>query len=304
MATVLIIDDIEENRLLLQYCLEDDGHVVWTEPGGIPALERLQKERPDIIFLDISMPEMDGIEVLKALKSDQKLKDIPVIMVTALDMEERIIEALDLGAQDYVSKPFSFPVLAARMRTSIRLKRMQDNLRRTNQRLEVMSTTDLLTGLYNRRHFFDLANKEITKAQKFDRSLFVAVIGVDHLKDINDGSGTSAGDRVLIEISKKLKQSFNDAEIIGRVSGGEFALCMPDATLEQVMEAMEDLRVTVETQPINLGAGATTDATISIGLSQLTADDVDIAKVLRRSDSALHKAKRGGRNTIVKHEVS
>ena len=140
MSKVLIVDDAHDNVKLLAYDLADEGYEVLSAYNGQQALALAKKEKPDVILLDIMMPEMDGIEVCRCLKADQELRAIPVILVSAKGAAEEIIEGLDAGAQDYVAKPFSFPIVAARVRSAIRIKTAHDTIETMNKQLDEART--------------------------------------------------------------------------------------------------------------------------------------------------------------------
>lgn len=302
MATILLVDDIEDNRKLLEFNLEDDGHKVLEADSGQAALELLKTEKPDMILLDVNMPGMSGLELLGILKKDKKYQSIPVIMVTANDMDEEVTEALDKGANDYVVKSSSHLVLAARMRTSLRLKKSQDDLRRANKHLEILATTDGLTALYNRRHFFELSKKELSKAHRYSRPLVIAMIDIDHFKKINDENGHDGGDKVLIEMAKRMRSCFRESDVVGRIGGEEFAVCMPDTDIDSAMLPLERILKAVSGEAFSLSRvrrDRVVNVTISIGLSQLIEEDAELTKVVRRADAAMYQAKNNGRNRIV-----
>jgi diguanylate cyclase (GGDEF)-like protein len=302
MANILVVDDIEDNRRLLEFDLEDDDHRVLLAASGVEALSILDAERVDLMLLDVNMPGMSGTDVLRELKKDPLKSQLPVIMVTANDLDDEVVHALDLGANDYVTKPYSYAVLSARMRTSLRLKHSQDNLEEANRRLEILATTDALTGLYNRRHFFDLSNKEISKSLRHERSMIVAMIDVDHFKPVNDLYGHDAGDRVLKELSVLMKNCFRSGDIVARVGGEEFAICMPDTDVEAAMTPCQRLRESVEQRVFTVKRAmmdVDIKVTLSIGIAQINSADNEISQMLRRADLALYQAKDGGRNQIV-----
>ncbi|MBV1907179.1 MAG: response regulator, partial [Pseudomonadales bacterium] len=133
--TVLVVDDVLDNVKLLRYDLEDEGYTVYTASSGMECLAKAEELLPDIILLDIFMPDMDGYETCRRLKADKNLKDVPVILVSAKDLHENVVKGLDAGAQDFVAKPFQFPVVAARVRSQLRTKQVQDQLKQSNAQL-------------------------------------------------------------------------------------------------------------------------------------------------------------------------
>jgi two-component system, cell cycle response regulator len=301
VALILVVDDIQDNRTLLQLDLEDDGHEVILAENGEIALRKLEENDVDLVLLDINMPVMNGIDFLKSVKKNPAHENLPVIMVTANDMDELLIQALDLGANDYIVKPYSYPVLAARLRTSLRLKRALDNLRRANKRLEVMATIDSLTGLYVRRHFFELANKEVAKCLKHERVMTIAVLDVDRLKRINEEFSQDAGDSVLIQLAERIRETVQQSDIVARIEGDAFAICMPDTAIGQAQTCFEKLIAAVAENPLSLSRvdkSRAASISCSVGLACYRLPEDDIAAAWRRADSALFAAKKRGGNAV------
>lgn len=301
MALILVVDDIQDNRTLLQLDLEDDGHEVLLAENGEIALRVVADNEIDVVLLDINMPVMNGIDTLKNIKKNPLHENLPVIMVTANDLDELLIQALDLGANDYIVKPYSYPVLAARLRTSLRLKRAQDNLRRANKRLEVMSTIDSLTGLYVRRHFFELANKEVAKCLKHERVMTIAVLDVDSFGRINDEFGQDVGDNALIQLGARIKENVQQADIVARIEGDAFAVCMPDTTAQQARGHFEKLMSSLAENPLALSRvdpSRTTQVCCSVGIACYCLPEQEIAAAWRRADKAMFAAKKNGGNMI------
>ncbi|ROS04638.1 response regulator receiver modulated diguanylate cyclase [Sinobacterium caligoides] len=301
MSRILVVDDNEINIQLLQFELDNEGHTTVAARSGREALSLLRQGATfDLILLDLYMPLMSGIEVLRALKADPLLATLPVIMVTASDLDDSMIEALDMGADDYVTKPFSFRVLAARMRTSLRLREVQEKLRATNRHLNMLATTDALTSLTNRRSFMQQSDREVVRSIRHQQGLVMAIIDVDHFKRVNDCYGHAAGDKVLISLAKELKGQVRECDILGRIGGEEFAICMPQTETEQAVIAVERLREAVESMEIDIG-GQVLSITLSIGLSQLHGSDLNLIEIMREADLALYQAKNEGRNRCSIH---
>jgi diguanylate cyclase (GGDEF)-like protein len=301
VAQILVVDDIQDNRTLLQLDLEDDGHEVLLAENGEIALRKLEENEVDLVLLDINMPAMSGIDVLKSVKKNPAHENLPIIMVTANDMDQLLIQALDLGANDYIIKPYSYPVLAARLRTSLRLKRALDNLRRANKRLEVMATIDSLTGLYVRRHFFELANKEVAKCLKHQRNMAIAIIDVDKLENINNEFGQDAGDNTLIQLAARIREIVQQSDIVARIEGDAFAVCMPDTDLLQARAYFEKLLAGIAEKPLSLSRvdkSRTAVISCSVGIASYRLPEDDIAAAWRRADGALYVAKKGGGSAV------
>jgi len=298
MERVLVVDDAQDNITLLTFDLEDDGFEVLPALSGEECLLHAKADiKPDIILLDINMPNLSGIETLLRLKDDDCTADIPVIMVSATDRDEVIVEAIDHGAHDFVSKPIEYPVLAARMRSALRLSQALSELEKANNELNTLATTDSLTGTYNRRHFFSLSCIETAKMDRHNRPVSLMMLDIDHFKKVNDKHGHAAGDmalRSLTQCSRRLCRSY---DIFGRIGGEEFAICSPYADLagatvlaERLLKGCRDMELMFNHSNFSI--------TISIGLTELRQNEkFDIA--LQRADALLYQAKKNGRNQIV-----
>lgn len=298
MAKILVVDDIEDNIKLLSFDLEDDNHTVITATNGKECLLLSRTENPDLILLDMMMPIMDGRETLKHLKADQDLKHIPVIMVSANDGDDDVIDALDIGAHDFVAKPFIYPVLAARMRSALRLKASQEKLREANQLLQKLASFDPLTGAYNRRQFFNLAKAEFSKAERTDQPLAVIMMDIDKFKSINDTYGHAAGDQALISITKTCKDICRASDIVSRFGGEEFVICCPNAELEGAHALAERLRNAIAAISIETEGGEKFSFTTSIGVTGRLANDT-LEAMINRADGWLYQAKDQGRNRTI-----
>lgn len=298
MARILVVDDIEDNIKLLSFDLEDDNHTVLTATNGKECLLLARAEDPDLILLDMMMPVMDGKETLRQLKADPDLKNIPVIMVSANDGDDDIIEALDIGAHDFVAKPFIYPVLSARMRSALRLKASQEKLREANQLLQKLASFDPLTGAYNRRQFFNLAKAEFSKAERGEQPLSVIMMDIDKFKSINDTYGHAAGDQALIEITRALKHVCRASDIVSRFGGEEFVICCPNAVLSGAHALAERLRKAIAAIAIQTDCGNKFSVTTSIGVTGRLSNDT-LETMINRADGLLYQAKHNGRNQTV-----
>lgn len=295
MATILIVDDIADNRQLLRFDLEDDQHTVIEAADGYACLEKVEASPPDLILLDMMMPGLSGLEVLQRLKTAPSTSNIPVIMVSANDTDDSIISTLDVGAHDYVSKPVIYPVLAARIRSALRLKAAQEELSQANSALQQLASTDTLTGLYNRRHFINLAAAEISRARRYNRPVSLMMIDADHFKNINDTYGHAVGDQALIHIASTCTQLCRESDIIGRIGGEEFLICCPDTDLSGACELAERIKQTIPKR--NDCTSKLPVFTLSIGVSQYRHGDT-LDEFMATADAQLYRAKNSGRNQV------
>ena len=293
MYTLLIVDDAKDAILLLQFDLNNAGYNVLCAENGAQALELLNENNIDMVLLDIHMPEMSGLEVLKSIKTTEKTKNIPVIMLSASDDEDEIVASLALGAVDHVTKPYISKVLLARINTAFRL------VEKTAE-LEKLAQKDFLTGINNRRNFYTLANQLIEISKRHHNDLAIAMYDLDDFKNINDQYGHDIGDQVLKEVSQLMIENFRECDIVARIGGEEFAACLPQTSLEQAQVACERFRKTVEyhrfaltktNKPINI--------TMSIGVAAFNQEDNTINKLLSQADHALYQAKHQGKNRVV-----
>ena len=297
MEKVLVVDDVKDNITLLSFELEDDGFCVIPAYSGYECLEIVTEQVPDVILLDIRMPGIDGLQTLEKLKENESTQDIPVIMVSANSEGENIIRAIDLGAHDFVSKPIEYPVLAARMRSALRLSQALKELEIANNELNTLATQDPLTNCYNRRQFFKLSEAEVSKAHRHNRELSMLMMDIDLFKKINDTYGHAAGDEALKTMSDCCQKEIRESDVLGRLGGEEFALCCPDADVEgalaiaeRIRETCADLTMGPEDNPFSM--------TVSIGVTALQPNDT-IDTALKRADNLLYQAKQQGRNRCV-----
>jgi len=291
---ILIVDDAKDSQLLLSFDLQQAGCEAISADSGEMALSILTSSAVDLIILDMHMPGMSGLSTLKQLKSNTNLQDISVIMLSSSDGEDGVVSALELGADDYVVKPYIRKVLFARMRTALRLKEK-------TKALEDLAKTDFLTGIKNRACFYELANAAISQSQRYDSSIVVAMFDIDHFKLVNDNYGHDVGDKVLINFAKSLTECFRDYDIVARIGGEEFAVCLPSTPIDDAMHACERLRVYVEHMKFLLDDDSNDEIniTVSVGVSSSQNTPLDIDSLLKQADVGLYHAKSHGRNQVV-----
>lgn len=298
MARIFIVDDVEDNIKLLWYNLEDDGHIVASATSGKECLALAPDFEPDVILLDMMMPGMSGFETLLALKQIESMENTPVIMVSANDSDGSIIDALDKGAHDFITKPFIYPVLEARVRSAVRLKQSQEQLASANERLATLASVDSLTNCLNRRRFFELCHTEFSKAKRHLRPLSVIMLDADKFKALNDNFGHAMGDIALKAIADICRDCIRDSDILGRLGGEEFAICCPESTCDGAVRIAERIRIAIEAMTIALD-GQTTQFTVSQGVTEFTGAETEFDQLLNRADRLLYQAKEKSRNCVV-----
>lgn len=290
--SVLVVDDAKENINVLVELLRQE-YIIQVATSGKKALEIAFSEYPpDIILLDILMPDMDGHEVCRRLKASAQTCNIPVIFITGKDNEEDEIIGFDLGAVDYITKPFKPVVVKARMNTHAELKRHRDNLER-------MSYLDGLTGINNRRKFDEYlcSTFNIACAERFSVSMIM--IDIDHFKIYNDTYGHQEGDSCLTNIAKFLTSEIpSNQGFVARYGGEEFVLVLPKKTLEQTLSIAQNLCIGAENLQIpNMNSHVKPIITISLGVANINPNDIDDRfKLIQSADEALYRAKKSGRN--------
>ena len=292
-STILIVDDIEININLLSGILVED-YCIKSARSGKDAIDIiLNQEKPDLILLDIIMSDMDGFDVCKIIKSNPLTSNIPVIFITALDDIESEAKGLDMGAVDYITKPFNAKVIRSRIRNHLIIKKNSDFLKE-------ISHIDPLTELSNRRHLNFILENEFRDARRSQSSLGIIMIDIDYFKNINDYYGHGTGDEYLRKVSKLLKIKLKrPRDFIARFGGEEFIIILPDTDKNGTLFVAEEMRKSVENAFIpNARSAISNFLTISVGSTLLLEEDKCPNSLIERSDRALYLAKSEGRNRV------
>jgi diguanylate cyclase (GGDEF)-like protein len=292
---ILIVDDEPSNLDILMDLLKEDYKVV-AALNGEKALEIARSgSPPDLILLDILMPEMDGYEVCRHLKESESTKSLPVIFVTAVSEVMDETRGFRLGAVDYITKPFHPPVVKARVKAHMELKIKSDML-------EQLASIDGLTNLYNRRRLDELLCGEWNRCQRSKAPLSLIMIDIDYFKLFNDTYGHALGDQCLRDVAWTLKDCLRrPGDIIARYGGEEFAVLLPNTDMEGAENMAHKLRKEVESLKIPHSSSEVSGyVTISLGVATAFTDfaldsSVDL---LKTADSALYQSKKNGRNLV------
>lgn len=287
---VLIVDDSPEMLAIARYWLEREGLQVECTSTGREALGKAADGVPDIILLDIDLPDMTGWDVCRALKSSPAVSHIPVIFLTASVETADVVRGLDLGAVDYVTKPFDPPVLAARVRVGLRTKRLQDLLRTS-------ALLDPLTELPNRGAFEARLREEWDRRGRYGGELALVLLDIDHFKRVNDRWGHRVGDQVLQEVAQRIRGTCRRCDLAARYGGEEFAIIAPSVDAEHAAYLAERIRAAIAGDPVATDRDAI-PVTLSAGVSDATGL-AESAALVERADEALYRAKRTGRNRVV-----
>lgn len=287
---ILIVDDSADAREIAMARLAREPVEVSCAEGGRAGLEAAAREKPDLVLLDVDMPDMSGFDVCRALKADPDLFMIPVLFLSGSATTEDKIKGLDLGAIDYVTKPFDGFELCARVRAALRVKQMQDLL------IE-HAHIDPLTGLPNRRALLKRVHEEWSRMSRHDGKLSFIMADVDHFKRVNDTCGHSIGDRLLQEVAGTIARQCRESDLPARYGGEEFAIIVPDQMASEAAQLAERCRREIEKIRVAATTG-TIGTTVSFGVADATGSH-NSESLIRLADDALYRAKAAGRNMVV-----
>ncbi len=299
-ASILIVDDNEPTREVLCRRFEERGYVVGQAAHGSAALEMVEHDSFDLVLLDIIMPGLDGLEVLRLLRRKHPPTELPVVMLTVKEGSDDIVKALRLEANDYVTKTAEFPVILARIQAQLALNSLLKQVQR-------MAVEDPLTKVYNRRGFVELAEKEHSRAKRYGdlpparrpgTALQGIVADLDDFKRVNDTHGHKVGDQVLVAVARRCRRQLRACDLLGRWGGEEFAVLLPETDLEGARRCGERLRRAVGSEPVETDAGPLR-ITLTAGIASLDAAEGDLEELFHRADRALYEGKRTGKNRVV-----
>ena len=296
-ATVLVADDSATVRTLVRMQLEAAGYTVLEAVDGQQAVKAVQSQAPDAVLLDIEMPVMDGLETIAALKQDPLTRDVPVVFLSSRDTGSDVVEALRLGAQDYLRKPPEEAELLARVAAAVEVRRLRAQLQQRTEELDRMSRTDHLTDLANRRHLDEALSQVVASSRAHAFPATVLLLDIDHFKSVNDRYGHEAGDVVLRAVADRLRSRVRAEDLLGRWGGEELLVVAPQTDLHGGRHLAERLRTVVGDEPIATSMGPVS-VTISIGGATVPGPGHERDDVLRAADEQLYEAKSAGRDRI------
>jgi len=303
-ANILFVEDSETHGLVTKSTLERSGHAVTWVLDGMSAFRLAMTQPFDLILLDRILPDMDGSELCRWLKHNQDTRGIPIVMISARDTTTDKVQGLDSGADDYLTKPYEDVELNARVNAALRIKLLQDELRRKNDDLrdmltqvETLSNADPLTGLLNRRRFDAILQPEFSKALRYKTPLSCMMIDVDHFKAVNDTHGHAIGDAVIKDVAGIIKWSIRDVDTACRWGGEEFIVLTP-MTPQDKAELLAQ-RILKAVSEYSFAGANSVKLTVSIGIADTAGSGIDsVNKLIQAADIALFRAKKNGRNRI------
>jgi len=289
-AKVLVVEDSPTQAQMVRLILQNAGYEVVLASDGAQGFEFFNTVKPDLVLLDVNLPTMSGFEVCQAIKTSDTERFTPVIILTTHGDVESKVKGLDLGADDYLPKPFDTAELLARARAMLRIKRLED-------RILKVSITDELTGLYNRRFFMKRMIEELASAQRYSRNVGLVIFDIDHFKSVNDSFGHQFGDLVLSDVGRILEDTARKGDVPARYGGEEFVMIVREADTVLARSVAERLRTAVA-EKMWRNEDKETRITVSSGVAAYpeSVDDPTTDAILRAADKALYAAKGRGRN--------
>ncbi|WP_088889911.1 GGDEF domain-containing response regulator [Leptolyngbya ohadii] len=327
-ATLLIVDDHLDNVRSLALLLSDSGYLVRKATSGEMALETIQIAKPDLVLLDVRMPEMDGYEVCERIKANPNTCDVPIIFLSASNDTDDKIQAFEVGGADYVTKPFQAEEVLARVRHQVTIlqqkqqlqqqqqqlalqnyqlrqeikqrEQLEAKLQQANLQLQHMANTDSLTQLANRRCFDAVLQQEWQRLKREQQPLSLILCDIDYFKQYNDLYGHPAGDVCLERVAQAIAGCVNrSADKVARYGGEEFAVILPNTDLAGAVSIVEAIRATLESLQIpHTGSVIAAHITLSLGIACLIpTSNSSCQELLAATDAALYRAKQQGRNT-------
>lgn len=299
---ILVAEDDPVARKILERTLQREGHEVVSVENGRKAFELFKERFFPIILTDWMMPEMNGLELCRAIRKHDAPGYVFVIILTSKDSKDDIVSGLNSGADDYISKPFNPPELKARIKTCVRILELERSLKEANENIRLLSITDPLTKCYNRGYITERLPKEIQRARRYNRSLSMILCDIDHFKKINDTYGHQAGDQVLIEFVHSIKKSIRqNVDWVARYGGEEFLIVLPETCPENACIMAERLRGIISKHKLIFNEKVV-QITSSFGVSGFdsvtSAEIISSDAMINIADNYLYQCKSEGRNMV------
>jgi len=299
-SSALIIDDSDTVRYNIISTLKEATLFDHYREArdGIDGFKLLLSFKPDLIICDLEMPRMDGFKFLQMVNAREDLRGIPIILLTGREDRDLKVKGLEQGACDYVTKPFDAAELVARVKVQLKIKGLQDELKKSNELLKELSNTDPLTRLYNRRFLSQTLKTELERSKRYNEPLSLVLLDIDNFKNINDKYGHQNGDVILMEIAGIVNVGRRCYDIAARFGGEEFLLVLPGTSLEGGVKVAERLRQKVCSLSFKPPLESLS-VTISLGVAVFPSAKVDDEdSLIHAADEALYRAKQNGKNRV------
>ena len=295
---ILVVEDHPRSAQRIVEALAKT-HEADAESDPNQALLRLSEGNYDLAIVSLSMQSADGLRLCSQVRSLDRTRHLPLIMLVEHGSDARLLRGLDMGVNDYVMRPVEKHEMLARVRTQIKRKRHSDYLRNRIERSVEEAVTDSLTGLFNRRYMESHLQTLVNDCRQNGRALSVLLADIDHFKLVNDTYGHDCGDLVLQEFSARVKRNTRGVDLACRLGGEEFLLIMPDTPAGRAYQIGERLRALIAAEPFGIGNDEVIRVTASVGLATFELPDDTPERLIKRADNALYAAKRRGRNRVV-----
>lgn len=294
---ILIVDDDEMSRVLVGKALEYEGYQVRQAESGEAGLKVINDWRPSLVLLDVNMPGLNGIDTLLRLRKHDEY--VSVMFVSGEAKPEDVIRGLDVGADDYVCKPFSVLELLARVRTQLRIKDLNDSLKRANDRLKELVDIDDLTGLFNMRSLYKKLDFELDRGRRYNRSVCVIMMDLDHFKKVNDQNDHLFGSFVLSQVGKIIRENMRKVDFAARYGGDEFLVALTEISLDGAVTFANRLRSKISSALFkNDHFEMKLTASLGLAIANPMQMEVDARSLVRYADRALYHAKEKGRDRV------
>lgn len=297
-ARILVIEDQSYESKKFTEALKVDDDVVVISETGINAMAQVRDNDYDLLAVSLNLRNEDGLRLCSHLRSSERTRSVPILMIAEKEDMPRIAHGLEIGAHDYILRPVDRNELLARVRTQVRRKRFQERLRSNFELSLSMALTDPLTGLYNRRYFEVHLQKLLQKNEQSKKAMAILMMDIDHFKKINDTHGHAVGDEILKIFARRVQDSLRSFDLVARLGGEEFVVILPDISTEMAYFIGERLRKIIADEPFACAAG-NISITTSIGGTIVTRDSAAGQDVVKLADDALYQAKETGRNATV-----
>jgi diguanylate cyclase (GGDEF)-like protein len=301
-ADILVVDDTLDNLRLLSKLLMGHGYYVRPVPDGKKALSVIRDQPPDLILLDIMMPDMDGYEVCRRLQADEKTRNIPVIFISALNESFDKVKAFSIGGRDYITKPFHEEEVLARIKTHVTLHFTQKSLeaeiaerKRIEKQLEYHATTDALTDIANRRAGMLFLANQIYQSRRNRNALCICFADVDGLKRVNDTYGHEEGDELIRMVCQAMRETLRESDFVARLGGDEFLIVFPQCSIDLASEIWQRVEERLET--LNRESGKPYRMSVSRGFAECSPDTTMTPdELILVADKEMYRHKQG--NTL------
>ncbi len=295
---ILIVDDTEMNLHLLENLLIKEGYKVLAADNGEQALEIIKETVPDLMLLDVGMPDMDGLSLCKKIKSFSRLRNVPIIFITARADESDIVAGFEAGGNDYITKPFTIPELQVRVRTQLALRQAHKQLRESVEKYHALAIHDDLTGLYNTRYLYQDLAVEIETSRESNCCLSLIFLDIDNFKNVVDNYGHLHGSQAIAEVATTIKELINEPAYGVSYGGDEFVIVLPTTEKKQALEKAENIRATIAATPYLLDLEQPVHLTVSCGVATYPDDGETIKDILGLADKSLFAIKASGKNRV------